>query len=101
MSIAAISSSFVAATRTIATPAPVDPAAATKGARHEGGRRHELVDAMNQALGQQVQDFLVKPVPSSVLVAHIRKMVRQTGSLERISIKKNNLVSPNTQPVPS
>ncbi len=46
-------------------------------------------------------DFLVKPVPSSVLVAHIRKMVRQTDSLERITIKKNNLISPNTQPIPS
>jgi len=34
-------------------------------------------------------DFLVKPVPSSVLVAHIRKMVRQTGSLDRASLKKN------------
>lgn len=28
-------------------------------------------------------DFLVKPVPSCVLVAHIRKMVRQTGSLDK------------------
>lgn len=27
-------------------------------------------------------DFLVKPVPSGVLVAHIRKMVRWTGSLQ-------------------
>ena len=26
-------------------------------------------------------DFLVKPVPSSILVAHLRKMVRRTGSL--------------------
>jgi|SRR5690606_5784046 DNA-binding response OmpR family regulator len=26
-------------------------------------------------------DFLVKPVPSGVLVAHIRKMMRRTGSL--------------------
>jgi DNA-binding response OmpR family regulator len=43
-------------------------------------------------------DFLVKPVPSSVLVAHIRKAVRQTGTTERVSIKKNSLVSPNTQP---
>jgi DNA-binding response OmpR family regulator len=46
-------------------------------------------------------DFLVKPVPSSVLVAHIRKMVRQTGSLERVSIKKNNSLTRNTQPLPS
>lgn len=43
-------------------------------------------------------DFLVKPVPSSVLVANIRKMVRQTGSPERVSLKKDNLL-PNTQPV--
>ena len=52
-------------------------------------------------LDSGADDFLVKPVPSSVLVAHIRKMVRQTGSLERITIKKNNLVSPNTQPIAS
>ena len=45
-------------------------------------------------------DFLVKPVPSSVLVAHIRKTVRQTGSLEKINIKKNsNPATQNTQPV--
>jgi two-component system response regulator MtrA len=47
-------------------------------------------------------DFLVKPVPSSVLVAHIRKMVRQTGSLDKINLKKNsNPIARNTQPVPS
>ena len=44
-------------------------------------------------------DFLVKPVPSSVLVAHIRKAVRQTGSLEKVSVKKSSSVQ-NTQPVP-
>ena len=45
-------------------------------------------------------DFLVKPVPSSVLVAHIRKMVRRnTGSLNSLNLKKNeNLM---TQPVSS
>ncbi len=37
-------------------------------------------------------DFLVKPVPSGVLVAHIRKMVRWTGSLHMpASQKKINL----------
>lgn len=37
-------------------------------------------------------DFLVKPVPSGVLVAHIRKMVRWTGSLHMPgSQKKINL----------
>jgi len=45
-------------------------------------------------------DFLVKPVPSSVLVAHIRKMVRQTGSLDKVNLKKNsNPIARNTQPI--
>jgi len=44
-------------------------------------------------------DFLVKPVPSSVLVAHIRKMVRQTGSLDKTNLKKNNYRARNTQPL--
>ena len=36
-------------------------------------------------------DFLVKPVPSSVLVAHIRKMVRRnTGSLTNLKLKKTD-----------
>ena len=52
MSIAAISSSFVAALRASAAPTPADAVAPARGAHHEGGRRHELVDAMNQALGQ-------------------------------------------------
>ncbi|WKZ35384.1 MAG: response regulator [Anaerolineales bacterium] len=47
-------------------------------------------------------DFLVKPVPSSVLIAHIRKMVRQTtGSLlDKSSLKKTEAL-PHTQPQPS
>jgi len=35
-------------------------------------------------------DFLVKPVPSGVLVAHIRKMVRWTGSLHMPAGQKKN-----------
>ena len=36
-------------------------------------------------------DFLVKPVPSSVLAAHIRKMVRRnTGSLNAMNLRKND-----------
>ena len=36
-------------------------------------------------------DFLVKPVPSSVLVAHIRKMVRRnTGTLNNFNLKKTD-----------
>jgi len=46
-------------------------------------------------------DFLVKPVPSSVLVAHIRKMVRQTGSLDKLNLKKNNALTHNTRPLPT
>lgn len=34
-------------------------------------------------------DFLVKPVPSGVLVAHIRKMVRQSDLVNNINLKKN------------
>ena len=54
MSIAAISSGFVSAVRERAGPAPVDAVAAPRAlaqARHEGGRRHELVDAMKDVLG--------------------------------------------------
>lgn len=40
-------------------------------------------------------DFLVKPVPSSVLVAHIRKMVRRnTGALNSVNLKKNDGLIP-------
>jgi DNA-binding response OmpR family regulator len=52
-------------------------------------------------LDSGADDFLVKPVPSSVLVAHIKKMVRQTGSLEKVSIKKNNSLAHNTHPLPT
>ena len=44
-------------------------------------------------LDSGADDFLVKPVPSSVLVAHIKKMVRQTGSLEVVNVKKNNTLT--------
>ena len=45
-------------------------------------------------------DFLVKPVPSSVLVAHIRKMVRRntTGAL---NIGMNKASARTTHPLPS
>ncbi len=45
-------------------------------------------------------DFLVKPVPSGVLVAHIRKMVRRTGSPDRSKLKKTDSIASNTQPLP-
>src|SRR3972149_5123879 len=46
-------------------------------------------------------DFLVKPVPSGVLVAHIRKMVRRTGTLDNSMLKNTDSLSPSTQPLPS
>jgi two-component system KDP operon response regulator KdpE len=44
-------------------------------------------------------DFLVKPVPSGVLVAHIRKMVRRTGSLDQSSLQ-NDVLAKSSQPLP-
>lgn len=46
-------------------------------------------------------DFLVKPVPSSVLVAHIRKMVRRTGALDQSKLKNTDSQSHKKQPLPS
>jgi DNA-binding response OmpR family regulator len=45
-------------------------------------------------------DFLVKPVPSSVLVAHIKKMVRQTTTdlVENIQPQKNPGATRQTHP---
>ena len=54
MSIAAISSSFVSAVRGSAAAPPIEAAAAPRAAtssHREGGRRHDLVDAMQQVLG--------------------------------------------------
>ena len=54
MSIAAIASSFVTAVRAAAPLAPVtpvQPGRSVQRGEHEGGCRHELVDAMNQVLG--------------------------------------------------
>jgi DNA-binding response OmpR family regulator len=46
-------------------------------------------------------DFLVKPVPSGVLVAHIRKMVRQTGSIGLARKQNEAGIGSNTTPLPS
>jgi len=45
-------------------------------------------------------DFLVKPVPSGVLVAHIRKMVRQTDAYENGKAKVTGALKRNTHPLP-
>ena len=44
-------------------------------------------------------DYLVKPVPSAVLVAHINKMRRQTGALQLLSPDNTNW-RPTTRPLP-
>lgn len=45
-------------------------------------------------------DFLVKPVPSGVLVAHIRKMVRWTGALH-LPTNQKKIELNNTATLPS
>ncbi|MEO5770572.1 MAG: hypothetical protein ABIQ29_00745 [Burkholderiaceae bacterium] len=58
MSIAAITSSFITAVRERAVPAsqtPAEPVDEVRGAV-KGGRRHELVDAMQQVLGSDSVD---------------------------------------------
>lgn len=45
-------------------------------------------------------DFLVKPVPSGVLVAHIKKLVRRTGSLDRSKLSKTNPLKQSNQALP-
>lgn len=44
-------------------------------------------------------DFLVKPVPSGVLVAHIKKLVRRTGSLDRSNLTKADSFTQSNQPL--
>jgi len=44
-------------------------------------------------------DFLVKPVPSSVLVAHLRKLVRRTGGLEGEPESTPPVIQAGTQPL--
>jgi DNA-binding response OmpR family regulator len=46
-------------------------------------------------------DFLIKPVPSGVLVAHIRKMERQTGSLNMPPHAQKKIDLSNTAPLHS
>jgi two-component system response regulator MtrA len=43
-------------------------------------------------------DYLVKPVPSAVLVAHLNKIRRQTGALNPMATENTNL-QPTTHPL--
>lgn len=47
-------------------------------------------------------DFLVKPVPSGVLVANIKKLMRRnTGALDMSKLKKTTGFTQTNQPLPS
>lgn len=50
-------------------------------------------------LDSGADDFLVKPVPTGVLVAHIRKMVRQINLLNNLNLKKIENHISHTQPL--
>ena len=52
-------------------------------------------------LDEGADDYLVKPVPSNVLVAHLRKLVRRTGGLITDPLKNPPSSSPGTQPLSS
>jgi two-component system response regulator MtrA len=43
-------------------------------------------------------DYLVKPVPSAVLVAHLNKITRRTGALRTLP-QENAELEPSTRPV--
>lgn len=51
------------------------------------------------ALDAGADDFLVKPVPSSVLVAHIKKMIRQTDSYDGFQANESAIAIRNTHPL--
>ncbi len=51
------------------------------------------------ALDCGADDYLVKPVPSAVLVAHINKLVRRTGGLQDPA-RDNPRWHPSTHPLP-
>lgn len=55
---------------------------------------------VSSVLDAGADDFLVKPVPISVLVAHIRKMIRQNDSMEKYLIKRSfNPLAGNPEPL--
>jgi two-component system, OmpR family, response regulator MtrA len=46
-------------------------------------------------------DYLVKPVPSGTLVAHIKKLMRRTTGALNKTIKSSNSLVSGTHPLPS
>ncbi len=55
-------------------------------------------DMVANVLDIGADDFLVKPVSSDMLVARIRKMVRQTGALDKSKLNNSDLFPRATQP---
>ncbi|MEW6402753.1 MAG: response regulator transcription factor [Chloroflexota bacterium] len=49
-------------------------------------------------LDSGADDFLVKPVPSSILIAHLRRLVRRTGNLAAAPAKTRPLIK-GTRPL--
>ncbi|HUV26596.1 MAG TPA: response regulator [Anaerolineales bacterium] len=46
-------------------------------------------EAIAQALDEGADDYLIKPVPSGVLIAHLKKLIRR-GRTEQITINSQN-----------
>jgi len=61
--------------------------------------RHWTIHPLSQASSDAgADDYLVKPVPSPVLVAHLNKLTRRTGVLDSLPQKNANL-HPSTRPI--
>jgi DNA-binding response OmpR family regulator len=52
------------------------------------------------ALDAGADDYLVKPVSSNILVAHLNRLIRRTGQLEFDQKKQDPVGAPRTQPHP-
>jgi DNA-binding response OmpR family regulator len=54
-------------------------------------------DMIARALDAGADDYLVKPISSNVLVAHINRLIRRTGDLEFSSL--NSVLAPPTNSI--
>jgi DNA-binding response OmpR family regulator len=55
--------------------------------------------AIARLLDAGADDYLVKPVPGGVLIAHVRKLLRRTGALTPDPRAATPLTRPQTQPL--
>jgi DNA-binding response OmpR family regulator len=53
------------------------------------------------ALDSGADDYLVKPVPSQVLAAHLNRLIKRTGQLSLSPEKLTNSWIPNTASIPT